>query len=433
MRKIIRHPLFTPLVAAVVVALFHGIGGGHERAVLSLFLRLVAPGPHILQPGAGEDRVAWHVWTASDEADERKLRELALVLLEDNTHGVFQSSPHAPIDLALVFRNMHQMGGHTVAVGAVMAWDAPDPIGMAALERALDGFDTVVTTAPLARGATSGAMPAAFRRASLPVEALGGDVSALPVVNRMAIPEALTGGENSLAGFAFIEPGDGLGRPPIMARWDDRIVFSFPFLVALGKAGLELGDLNIRPGILIRSASGDWMVPIDEAGGLKLPTPASHDWHETPAEWLLDADPELWAGPSEPEVWLLRDDRSTLESVFRETSGHLAPMVRVIASGASLMESMELRGVPRAQGWLMMAAVFVLIGALHRIGGATMLSGLPITLLGLVVLQWFALSLASLWLPVAPALLAVNVAWVLACAMAWLECRARTRHKALTG
>ena len=389
-------------------------GRSYERAALSFFLRATMTTPGFVQPGSGDDGVAWRVSTISNEVTQRDLAAPALVLLEDNKEGVFQASPHAPIDLALIFRNMERLGGGTAAVGAVMAWDAPDAIGLAALERALDGFESLVTTVPLARGATSESMPAAFRRASLPLSVVRGDVSSLPVVNRQAIPDALLGGENAFAGFTFLEPAGAGDAPALVARWEDRIVFSFPFLVAVRKAGLGLDSLIIRPGSHIRVGAGGWVIPIDDAGRLTVPAPSTHDWRETPAEWLLDADPELWANPARPEVWLLRDDRSALESAFREQSERLVPLVHTVASGAALNEPVELRGASKAQGWLLMAAIVVLVGALGRIGGLAMQVGLLLALIGLVVLQWSALSLASLWMPVMPALLAINVAWVLA-------------------
>ena len=414
MRKILRHPILIPLVAVVVIVLTVAFGRNYDRAVLSLFLRGTTPTPFFLQPGSSGDGVAWQVRTISNEAAGRDLAVPALVLLEDNTEGVFQASPHAPIDLALIFQNMDRLGGGTLAVGAVMAWESPDAIGLAALERAMDGFESVVTTVPLGRGATSESMPAAFRRASLPLSEVRGDVSSLPVVNRQAISGALLGGENALAGFTFLEPVDDVGPPPLIARWEDRIVFSFPFLVAVRNAGLGLDSLQIRPGSHIRVRPAGWIIPIDDAGRLTVRTPRAHDWRETPAEWLLDADPELWAVPARPGAWLLRDDRSALESAFREQSERLVPLVTTIASGAAFAEPIELRSVAKAHGLLLMAAIVVLVGALSRIGGLAMQAGLLCTLVGLVVLQWFALSLASLWMPAMPALLAVNVAWVLA-------------------
>lgn len=428
--KIPQHPAFVPLIALGVMLCVMAFGAKYERAALSLFLRGGGtPAPYFIQPGTGEDGVAWHVRSISDETMEREIDAPGVALLEDNLSGVFLSSPHAPIDLALIFRNIERLEGRSVAIGAVMAWDDPDPIGISALDRVLGNFDSVVTTVPLTRGATAEALPPAFRRASLPLDAVRGDTSALPVVNRQAVSDALLGGGNARAGFTFVEPFDGIERPLVIARWDDRVVFSFAFLAAMQQAGIGIDSLQIRLGSHIRVGSGGWIIPIDEAGRLTVLAPQSHGWRETPAEWLLDADPELWPAPTLPATWLLRDDRSVLEGVFRDQSMQLVPQVRAIASGAALTEPRELFGISRIQSWLLMAVVLGLITSLYRLGGLAMHAGLAITLIGLVVLQWVGLSMVSLWMPAIPAILAVNVLWVLALPMDWARRKARRKAR----
>jgi hypothetical protein len=415
MWKILQHPALAPLVAVGVILLVIAYGANHERTLLSAFLRGSGiPEPYFLQRGSAKDDVAWHVRSVSNVAMDRAIDSPGVALLEDNVNGVFLNTPHAPLDLALIFRNIERLQGKRLAVGAVMAWDDPDPIGLSALERVMGNFESVVTTAPLTRGATAEVLPPAFRRASLPLDALRGDTALLPVVNRQALNNVLLGAENTLAGFTFIEPLDGVEKPQLLARWDDRVVFSFSFLAALQLADIELDALQIHLGSHIRVGAGGWILPIDDAGRLLVSAPQSHGWRETSAEWLLDADPELWPGPSLPTSWLLRDDRGMLEGVFREQSTRLVPLVRAVASGAALTEPLELHGIPAYQGWVLMVAVVVLLGTLCRLGGLAMHAGLALTMAALVALQWVSLSMASLWMPAIPAILAVNVVWVLA-------------------
>jgi len=414
MRKILQNPLFVPLIAVAVMFVVLFYGKNYERAALSYFLRGIVPTPHFFQPGTADDGVAWHVRSVSNSTLEIELATPGVVLLEDDAEGVFQSSPHAPIDLALIARNMGRIGEDTLAIGAVMAWDAPDEMGLTALERALEGFETVVTTAPLARGATAESMPPAFRRASVPLDAVKGDASALPVVNRQALPGVLLGGGNAIAGFTFLEANDGADQPYLMARWEDRVVFSFPFLAAMRQAGLNVESLQIHPGSHVRVGDRGWIIPIDEAGRLKVAVPRAHDWRETRAEWLLDADPDLWPETTRPTMWLVRDDRSARDAIFRQHSLQLVPLVKTIASGAALTEPKELYRVPKALGWALLGAVVILLGTLCRFGGVAMQLGLALTLFGLVALQWTALSVASLWMPAMPAILAANVVWIVA-------------------
>jgi len=414
MRKLLQNPLLVPLIAVAVMLVVLFYGKNHERATLSYFLRGIVPAPHFLQSGTGEDGVAWYVRSISNRTLDRELATPGIVLLEDDLNGVFQSSPHAPVDLALIARNMARIGGDTAAIGAVMAWDEPDEIGLTALERALDEFKSVVTTVPLTRGANSETMPTAFRRASLPLSDVKGNTGGLSVVNRQAVPGALLGGANAIAGFTFLEANDLPGQPFLIARWEDRVVFSFPFLAAIRQAGIEVESLQIHSGSHIRVGTGGWIIPIDELGRLKVSAPRAHDWREMRAEWLLDAEPELWPGSSRPSVWLVRDDRGGRDAIFREHSAQLVPLVKTIASGAALTEPRELYGVPPILGWALLGAVVVLLGSLCRFGGVAIQFGLVFTLIGLVALQWIALSVASLWMPAMPAILAVNVVWIIA-------------------
>jgi hypothetical protein len=414
MRKILQNPLLVPLIAVAVILVVMFQGQNYERATLSYFLRGIVPAPHFLQRGSGDDGVVWHVRSISNSALERELATPAIILLQDDPDGVFQSSPHAPLDFALITRNMARIGGDTAAIGAVLAWDSPDEIGLTALERALENFDHVVTTVPLSRGATAESMPSAFRRASLPMTAVIGDASALPVVNRQTVPGAFLGGPNAVAGFTFLETNDDSEQPFLMAKWDDRVVFSFPFLTAVQQAGLNVDALQIHPGSHIRMGTSGWMIPIDEAGRMQVRVPSTHGWRETPAESLLSAERNDWTGSMQPSIWLMRDDRGGRDAIFRDHSMQLVPLVKAIASGAALTEPKELYGVPPLFGWVLLGAVVVLLGALCRFGGVAIQVGLVLTFVGMIALQWTALSVASLWMPAMPAILAINVVWIVA-------------------
>ncbi len=412
MRKILQNPILVPLIATAVILAAHFYGKNYERAALSYFLRGIVPTPHFIQQGSDEDGVAWHVRSISDQARKGELVPPSVVILEDDPDGVFQSSPHAPIDLALIARNMKDVGGEVLAMGAVMSWDDPDVIGLAALERALEDFSTVLVTAPLTRGATAESMPQAFRRASLPLDAVKGDVSQLPIVNRQALPDVLLGGENAMAGFSFLGLDGESGSPNLIARWEDRVVFSFPLLAAIHQAGVSLNSLQIHPGNHIRVGAGGWIIPIDAAGRLKVRLAKDHDWREIPAEQLLDSDSRALLVT--PGLWLVRDARSSIDDNLRNQAKQLVPMVRTLSLGAALTEPRAFKSVPAWHGWVLLGAVVVLLGSLIRYGPVAIQFGLVFTLIGLAALQWVSLWAASLWMPAMPAILAVNVVWVLA-------------------
>lgn len=412
MRKILQNPFLVPLVATAVIVLTHLYGKNYERGALSLFLRGTVPTPHFIQSGSADPGVAWHVRTISDQARKGQRPLPGVVILEDDPEGVFQASPHAPIDLALIARNLHEIGGDLLAIGAVMAWENPDVIGLAALERALEDFETVLVSAPLARGATAESMPQAFRRASIPLDAVRGNASLLPVVNRQSLPNVQLGGDNALAGFTLLATESGSTTPHLLAIWEDRVLLSFPLLAALKQTGVNLNSIQVHPGSHIRVGSGGWIIPIDEAGRLKVRTTNATDWPQTPAERLLDADTR--AKLTTPGMWLVRDARSAIDQTLRQHAAQLVPVIHTLAQGAALTEPREIKSTPAWHGWILLAAVVVLLGTLLRYGGIAIQVGLVFTLVGLAVLQWVALWIASLWMPAMPAILAVNVVWLLA-------------------
>ena len=147
-------------------------------------------------------------------ADGDKRQAPVIVSLGDDAEGFFQSSPPSPIDLAVILTNFQRLGAKKAATAAVLAWDAPDPIGLAALDKAIGRFDSLVMAAPLSRGAVPEPMPAAFRKASVPLAKIHGDPALLPVVNRVPLPGVILGKDNTLAGFQTARLGADHRFPP---------------------------------------------------------------------------------------------------------------------------------------------------------------------------------------------------------------------------
>ncbi|MEO5914604.1 MAG: hypothetical protein ABIS50_10255 [Luteolibacter sp.] len=363
--------------------------------------------------GQGSREKPWTLRTFAADVKTDRRQSPVIVSLGDDLAGFFQSTPPAPIDLAVIFTNFQRLGAKKAATAAVLAWEKPDPIGLAALEKSLDGFDSLVMAAPLSRGVVSAAIPAPFRRSSIAVERIHGDTSALPIVNRLPIPGISLGRETTIAGFSSLEsekPGEFF---PLMARWEDRVVLSFSLLTVMQRLNLPLDGLEVRLGEFLKLGPEGPIVPIDEFGRLTLPVTKISPYQEISAEALIDGGDDLF--PKEaPDPVILRDDQSSAEPATRAFSKSLSSVIAAIASNRGLTEGLEYKRLSQ-DGELAMLVVAVL-GLTGLCGASDFARYLGVLALagGSVAAQWIAFGAASLWLPVLPVLAAAVAAIVVA-------------------
>ncbi len=365
--------------------------------------------PPLLVEGRGSQDLPWKLgsMTAGAKADARQAP--VIVSLGDDPGRFFQSSPLAPIDLAVVFSNFYRLGARKAATAAVFTWEAPDVIGLAALDKALGRFDSLVMAAPLSRGAVPSAMPPVFRRASISLDSIHGDNSALPLVNRIPLPGVFLGGENAVAGFSILESESGSEFPPLMARWEDRVVFAFPLLAVLQRNHLPLAGVEIHLGAFLKLSPNGPTVPLDAYGRLAVPVKAMAAFKEISAEALIDGGDDLFPKTA-PEPVILRDDQSAAEPATRAFSKNLSAMIAAIASDEAFARSnFYLR--------LSFNTEFCILGLAAL--GLTLLCGLvdfrrhiSFMVLGGLVLsaQWIGVGMASVWLPGLPLLASIFAA-----------------------
>jgi hypothetical protein len=298
------------------------------------------------------------------------------------------------------------------ATAAVLAWENPDPIGLAALEKSLGRFESLVMAAPLSRGTVASPLPPAFRRASIPLASIHGDASSLPVVNRIPVPGVILGGETTLAGFSVLESEASEGPPPLLARWDDRVVFGFPLLTVIQRLRLSLAEVEVWPGDCLRLGPDGPVVRIDRFGRLTATLKPISGSTEISAEALIDGGDELFPKQAHDPV-ILRDDRSAVEPATRAFSQNLAALVASIASDNDLAET---RVYPRlAREWEIgiLAALILLLSLLSGAGSFARNLGLLLLASLCLAAQWTALGIASTWLPGLAGLSAISAAWII--------------------
>lgn len=379
-----------------------------DRGIFQVIARLLEDSP-VLVVGKGTHAEPWQVqaYETSVKADAKQAP--MVVSLGDDPERFFQSSPPAPIDLAVIFTNFQRLGVKHAASAAVLAWEAPDPIGYAALDKALGRFESVTLAAPLSRGPVSTPIPAAFRRASLPITQVQGNTASLPVVNRIPIPEIMLGGENVKAGFSVLESELGSSRLPLIARWEDRVVMSFPLLIFLQRVNRAVDTLEIRLGETLQIGPGGPIFPINEYGQLVQTVMATDAMAVIAAPALIEGTGDLFPAGSLAPV-ILRDDRSSIEPRNQAFSKSLAGAVTILASNRASEAS---RIFPRlSQQWELGILAFVVSVMTVLSGGSLLMrSAGALLLIGVChSAQWIVLGDAPLWLPVIPALAAIFAA-----------------------
>lgn len=305
--------------------------GPADRFLVKVMASTTANPPFIIA-GAGTQESPWSLRVLAPYQKADPKHEPAVVSLGDDKEGIFQSSPPSPVDLAVVLKNMHRLGAEKPAISALLAWEEPEAIAISALDNALAAFPAVTTATPLSRGATGSPIPPTFRRASIAGSQVNGDITGVPTVNRLPLPGVILGGDNAFSGFTLLEHDPG--GSPVLARWDDRFVLSFPLVAVLVERGLPFGGVEVELGNFIKLGAKGPYIPIDKTGRISTRPGKSTDSRLFRAELLGDMqDGTPLAGTG---LVVLRDDQSNAEAPTRAFSARVAPLLADISSGAGM-------------------------------------------------------------------------------------------------
>ncbi|MEI6818481.1 MAG: hypothetical protein WCL19_02655 [Verrucomicrobiota bacterium] len=368
--------------------------------------------PPLVISGTGTQASPWALRAFSADSKPDPAQSPTVVSLGDDSERVFQSSPPAPIDLAVILSNLQRLGVKKAATAAVLAWETPDAVGLTAVEKSMARFDSWVAASPLSRSAAPSSMPPSFRRASIPLAEVHGDSSALPAVNHVPIPGVILGGQSALAGFSVLESESASRWYPLLARWEDRVVFAFPVMAVLEQLNLPVSGVEVRLGESLKLGPDGPMVAIDEFGRLAVPLKPIPARLEIPAAELIDAKGDRFPGlPTRPLI--LRDDQSAADPATRRFSQNLAAYIAAIASESGLTPASPYPRLPLAWEIGLLAIGVALLTALA--GASDFLRRLSALLLAAAVFaaQWIAFGLASRWFPGPPLLAAILAALVI--------------------
>lgn len=325
-----------------------------------------------------------------------------LVNTTADTEKAFAAHPVSASDLAVLLHALHRNGVESVMLGAPHAWEDADPYAIDALEMVGQSFQRWITSSPVSRSASDSPMPAAFMRASIAAAQVKGNTSLWPIVNRASLPDCFLGKETSWAGFSQIESEDpSTGHVYLVARWDDRIIFSSALLALLAHENVQLDACEIIAGDSIRLPNHGKYIPLDQYGRIALKSEQSLPAADLLAEQLIRPEPAQLAllnKHSEP-VHIL--DQSTERSPAHQQNQQLVHRALLTLHQTPRIDATI--ALPRLPAWgeiLLLAAVafqFVTIFSLDR-------KTQGIALLLLAVLALLAIRFGHTWLPLFPML-----------------------------
>jgi len=331
------------------------------------------------------------------------------ITISDDPDRVFQTSPPSPVDFAIILKNLRRLGRESVAIGMPLAWQETDVISLAALDQQLDALPSVVTSAPLSRGPVPSPLPPAFRRASVAVSEIHGDTRSLPIVNRVSIPDVVLGSTTSMAGFSTLESEPDGGFPHLLARWDDRVVFSFHLLAALADLKVPPSHIEIHTGQFISLGKDGPYIPIDEYGRLATKPPVREASHSIAAQELIAAPDDFLSGRRTGTV-LIRSGMSAEDDVSLRFSEAIIPTVSLLVDPSGSSASRAFTRLPLVSELLLIAS---LISLMHGLGNFPKTSG-RLAMAGLagffLILHFTLFATTGKWLPTLPVLAAVCVA-----------------------
>lgn len=406
MKRRLQKLILCAAAALVVWAILPG--SPIDRAFFSLTARSFAKPPFIVT-GNGTHGSPYALRTLHTDPADLVSEPLTDITITDDPDRVFQTSPPSPVDYAVILKNLRRLGRDSVAIGIPMSWAETDVISLVALDQQLDAFRAAVTSAPLSRSPTPTPLPPAFRRASIPISQVKGATTGLPIVNRVSIPDVVLGNKTSLAGFTVLESEPESERPYLLARWDDRVVFSFHLLAALDHLKADPGSIEIRLGKYISLGIDGPYILIDEYGRLPFAPPSPRDMSSIPAGSLIAA-PDDFLTDRAPGPVLIRNSMSSADEPSLRFSESLVPTVSLLAdpTGTSTAEIF-----PRVPWYAELLFLASLLSLIHGLGNFPKSSGkLPTTGLAVsvLVLHFMIVPGAATWIPTLPALAAVIVA-----------------------
>ena len=396
-----RLPVLITCALAALVAWIFLPGSTVDRAAFHLTARSFA-NPPFFNSGEGTVGNPHALGLLKSSPGRAPATPPTVVSLGDDRDGFFQTSPPSPVDFAIILKNFKRLGIGGPALAIPLAWQEAEVISLAALDLQLDALPDAITSAPLTRKAVPSALPPAFRRAATPISEIEGNISLLPIVNHVAIPDVILGTKNALAGFSFLESEAESEKPYLLARWDDSVVPSFALLAAVNHFRESPSSLRIHLGEYIAFSETGPFIPIDSRGRLAfVPQPVDVK-KPIPAANLINAPDDLFAAGTNRPV-ILRNDISSSDFSTRRFSESLVDTVTSLTDPSFAAAGQTFPRLNRTVELCLLGSMVFILAAFS----GHPLARHPVTHLvlffTLAALHFSLVPLTGIWLPSLPA------------------------------
>ena len=187
---------------------------------------------------------------------------------------LFDGNEPRPSEYAILLAKLHQAGARELAFTQPLTWDGAAELELRALDSSLRPFQKVLLPLDLSEVPEPKMAPGWLSGSQISKEQLVGDASSLPLMNQVTVPPSVTGRED--VEYAFPDFGGrdlqyrAPGRLPILTRWQDGFIPSWPLALAMRMEGVDLADLLIQPGKHLRLGADGPVIPLDDFGRAKV-------------------------------------------------------------------------------------------------------------------------------------------------------------------
>lgn len=400
-----RYPSIIACTVAAFAAWFIVPNTMLDRGLFHLMASYFFESPYFVS-GKGHYADPYTLRAEARNEQNQESKPLLQIAITEDEERIFQSSPPSPLDFAVILKNLRRMGRHSVAIGLPLAWSDTDRISHSALEQQLGELDQAITSAPLSRKPSSSALPMAFRRAALDLDQVQGDIKLLPIVNYVSMPNAILGSGSSWAGFSQLESEPESSRHRLMARWDDRVVLSFPLLAVIHQFKANPEEIKVQLGKWISLSHSGPFIPIDEFGRLALELPDMHN-SSIPAEKLIDAPADFLAS-FRSRIALIRNEIFSADEAAIRASNDNAATLAFLSARSGAWRSKSYQRLPWLIEMLMIDSLLCLIFGLSLLPRHRFQLCIAALACIVLMLQIALFGAAELWLPL-PALLSACV------------------------